>query len=109
MARLFDELAHRVTVLVHNEIEPQDLGLVRRIVGLETPAHVQSRVVTARFPFMVAVSSLIGVDTYLARGRTRNPAEVNVSAIGADFLLACNGEAVLGKHWNRNHDPHERT
>lgn len=88
VARLFDELAHRVTVLVHNEIEPQDLGLVRRIVGLETPAHVQSRVVTARFPFMVAVSSLIGVDTYLARGRTRNPAEVNVSAIGADFLLS---------------------
>jgi len=88
VARLFDELAHRITVLVHNEVEPQDLGLIRRIVTLETPAHVQAQVLTARFPFMVAVASLVGVDTYLARGRTRAPAEVSVSAIGADFLVS---------------------
>jgi len=67
---------------------PQDFGLIRRIVSLETPAHVQAQVLTARFPFMVAVSSLVGVDTYLARGRTRDPATVNVSAIGADFLIS---------------------
>jgi phage tail-like protein len=88
VAQLFDELAHRITVLVHNEVEPQDFGLIRRIVSLETPAHVQAQVLTARFPFMVAVSSLVGVDTYLARGRTRDPATVNVSAIGADFLIS---------------------
>jgi phage tail-like protein len=88
VARFFDQLAHRLTVLVHQDVSPQDLGLVRRIVALETPAHVQSQVLTARFPFMVAVASLVGVDTYLARGRTRDPASVGVSAIGADFLLS---------------------
>jgi phage tail-like protein len=88
VARFFDQLAYRVTVLVHNEVTPQDLGLVRRVVALETPAHVQSQVVTARFPFMVAVASLVGVDTYLARGRTRNPVDIGVSALGADFLLS---------------------
>jgi len=88
VARFFDELAHRVTVLVHQEIDPQDLGLIRRIVQLETPAHVQAEVRTARYPFLVAVASLIGVDTYLAKGRTRQPAEVDVSAIGQDFLLS---------------------
>jgi phage tail-like protein len=88
VADFFDELAHRITVLVHDEVSPQDLGLIRRIVSLESPAHVQAQVVTARFPFMVAVSSLIGVDTYLARGRTREPVQVDVSAIGADFLVS---------------------
>ncbi|HTE45670.1 MAG TPA: phage tail protein, partial [Gemmatimonadaceae bacterium] len=88
VAKFFDELAHRVTILVHNEVTPQDLGLVRRIVALETPAHVQSQVLTARFPFMVAVASLVGVDTYLARGRTRKQVDVGVSAIGADFLVS---------------------
>jgi hypothetical protein len=34
------------------------------------------------------VSSLIGVDTYLARGRTRAAAKVDLSAIGADFLVS---------------------
>src|SRR5262249_24700835 len=88
VARFFDRLAHRLTVLVHREVSPQDLGLVRRIVALETPAHVQSQVPTARFPFMVAVASLVSVDTYLARGRTRDPVSVGVSPCGADYLVS---------------------
>src|SRR5262249_10275669 len=30
----FDQFANRVTVLVHQEIAPQDIGLVRRVVNL---------------------------------------------------------------------------
>ena len=84
---LFDGLAHRVTVLVHQEVEPQDLGLIRRVVELETPAHVLPRVVTASYPFMVGAASLVGVDTYLSRRPPPQPVEVGRSHIGLrDFL-----------------------
>ena len=60
LAQWMGRLAHRATVLVHREVDEVDLGLVRRIVELEAPAHVDVRVVTARWPFMVGVGSLVG-------------------------------------------------
>jgi phage tail-like protein len=87
IARLFDDLAHRVTVLVHEEVDDQDFGLIRRIVDLETPAHVLSRVIPARYSFLVGMASLVGVDTYLAHRPGRAPARVGESRIGVkDFV-----------------------
>jgi len=88
IAALFDNLAHRVTVLVHENLEPQMLSLVRRVVELETPAHVLSRVLTASFRFMVGMSSLIGVDTYLGESQPSEPVRIGHSNIGErDFIL----------------------
>lgn len=85
---LFEKLANRVTVLVHQEVSPQNLGLIRRIVEMETPAHVATRVVTAREPFLVGVASLVGVDTYLNREPSREPIRIGRSALGTrEFLL----------------------
>ena len=88
IASFFERLAHRVTVLVHTEVEAPDLGLVRRVVERELPAHVEGRVLKAPGPLMVGVSSLIGVDTYLARRAETTPVRVNVSSIGVrDHLV----------------------
>lgn len=85
---LFEQLAHRVTVLAHQELEPVDLGLVRALAAREAPAHVQVRVVAARYPFLVGIASLVGVDTYLAPRAPRQPVRVDAAAIGArDFVL----------------------
>ncbi|HEU4451613.1 MAG TPA: phage tail protein [Longimicrobium sp.] len=84
----FEKLAHRLTVLVHQEVEPQDLGLIRRVVEREAPAHVEWRVVAASRPLMVGVSSLVGVDTYLGRKPGKTPVRVNQSRIGIrDFVM----------------------
>lgn len=86
-------LAHRATVLVHQEVESQDLALLRRIVRLAAPAHVDTRVISATWPLLVGVSSLVGVDTYLGPPRPPRPVRVQRSALGqGDFLL---GEALL--------------
>ncbi|OLE51723.1 MAG: hypothetical protein AUG51_21635 [Acidobacteria bacterium 13_1_20CM_3_53_8] len=89
---LFESLAHRVTILVHQDVEQQDLGLVRRVVDMETPAHVIAEVVTATDAFIVGVASLIGVDTYLNRPRSPEPVRIGMrdeaSQVGVkDFLL----------------------
>jgi phage tail-like protein len=83
----FDKFANRVTVLVHQEIEPQDLGLVRRVVNLETPAHVLARVERATQPFLAGVASIVGVDTYLAPKTPRQPARVDISFLSRDYVL----------------------
>jgi hypothetical protein len=70
-------------------VAQQDLGLIRRIVDLESPAHVEVQVVTASTPLMVGVYSLVGVDTYLGPPTPRLPVELDRSSVGtSDYLIA---------------------
>ncbi|MBX3081430.1 MAG: phage tail protein [Anaerolineae bacterium] len=88
IAQLFDALAYRVTVLVHDEVTSQDLGLIRRIVEAEIPAHVTARVLTATYQFVVGMASLVGVDTYLGKMIPPQPVEIGRSHIGVrDYIL----------------------
>jgi phage tail-like protein len=88
VAAFFDRLAHRVTVLVHQELEPQDFGLIRRVLELEAPAHLETRVERASEALLVGVWSLVGVDTYLVPKPPRGAARVGRSRLGhRDFLL----------------------
>jgi len=90
---LFDKLAYRVTILVHQEVEPQDLGLIQRIAEHEMPAHVEFRVLTASNPFLVGMASLVGVDTYLAKRIPTKQARIGKGHLGfRDFVY---GPAAL--------------
>jgi len=83
----FEDLAHRVTLFVHNDVHPQDLGLIRRIVEQETPSHVISTIAIASYPLLVGLASLIGVDTYLRPERSMKPVRVDHSRIGLNDLI----------------------
>jgi phage tail-like protein len=76
------DLAHRVTVLVHQAVEPQDLGLIRRVVELESPAHVSTRVLKASHPFLVGMAALVGVDSYLQTRAAAMPVRLGRTELG---------------------------
>jgi phage tail-like protein len=82
----FEQLAYRATIYVHDQVKPQDLGLIRRIVDLETPAHVATQIVTASHPLLVGMASLVGIDTYLEDKPAPLPARVDLSTLGRDFV-----------------------
>jgi phage tail-like protein len=87
------QLAHRATVLVYQDVAPQDLGLIRRIVELESPAHVDARVVTVSWPLMVGLYSLVGVDTFLGPPRHSLQVQLDRSGLGRGDYLS--GPAAL--------------
>lgn len=61
----YERFAYRVTLLVHEEASARERALIERVVKMEAPAHVEVRVVKARWPFLVGMASLVGVDSYL--------------------------------------------
>lgn len=84
---LFERLAHRITILVHEEVEPQDIGLIKRITAQETPAHVEFRVLSASNRFLVGMAALVGVDSYLANKIPPGSARIGKSTLGKyDFI-----------------------
>lgn len=87
VATLFDDLAHRITVLVHQAFTPKDLALVRRVVDQEAPAHVAARVQTASGRFLVGLASLVDVDTFLGVKPESGPVRVGRSQIGLRDLV----------------------
>jgi phage tail-like protein len=87
IAGLFDRLAHRATVLVHQELDEQDLGLIREIVDREAPAHVSVQVLSATHRFLVGMSSLIGFDTYVSRKPSPGKVQTDVSQLGMRDLI----------------------
>lgn len=77
-----DRLAFRATVLVHQEVEPQDLGVIRQVVELEKPAHIDVKVLTAPDAFRVGMAALVGVDSYLTPAVPTQPVRVDRSKLG---------------------------
>lgn len=65
VAEFFDETAFRTTVLVMNETSPESVGMIRRIINAEAPAHVTIDLRVASRNLIAGLSALVGVDTHL--------------------------------------------
>lgn len=97
---VFDALANRVTILLHEQASADEAGLVQKLAGLGAPAHVLVRVIRAAWPFMVGVASLIGADSFLRAPPPPRPVRAGpgpeTSALGSIDTLR--GEASLDAH-----------
>jgi phage tail-like protein len=86
VALLLDGFANRATVLVHREMDEDRLRLIRRLAQQESPAHVETTVLLAGRPLIVALTSLLGVDSYLRSRPPRPDALEQASRLGGAFL-----------------------
>lgn len=97
---LFDGLAHRVTVLVHETVDDDEFGRIAQLAARYAPAHVLTRTVRAPWPLIAGVASLVGADTFLRAPPPERPLRLHPAAEGsvvggADTLR---GAASLDAH-----------
>jgi phage tail-like protein len=83
----FASLAFRVTVIVHETVQPEELKLIERVCGLEAPAHLIVRVRRASGDFMVGLTALLSVDTYLRPAPLPESVTLDTSELGGGDLL----------------------
>lgn len=89
IAAFFEQLAFRVTILVHAEMADEDVDLVRRITMQDAPAHVRARVLRASQPLIVGLYALVGIDSYLRPRPGLDPVRVGTSRLGEkDHLVS---------------------
>jgi hypothetical protein len=81
--QFLDSLAYRITIFIHNQVDPVNLTLVKQIVEREKPAHVAATYRVAEQPFMIGMASLLGVNCYLApEPPAEDPVIVQNSRVG---------------------------
>lgn len=86
LGHLFDDAAFRVTVLVHDETDPDRRGLIARIVQRETPAHVIAEIHDAPASLILGLSALLGVETRTGPAPEISPLTLGDTLIGQGRL-----------------------
>jgi phage tail-like protein len=91
VAAFYERLAHRVLVLVRQEDRTVDLRRIAAAAATAAPAHVEASVFAVEQPLIVAASSLVGIDTYLAPPRSPGDVHIDRSRLGMGDLLVGDG------------------
>jgi len=91
VADFFERLAHRVLVLVRETPRTADRARLRQVAEAAAPAHVEITLATARQPLIVAVASLVGVDSFLLPEPPPRTARIGRTALGAGDRVAGSG------------------
>lgn len=82
----FDQHAHRVTLLIHSDMASEQRDLIARVLRREVPAHVQSNMLQGPGSLVLALSSLVAVDTHLAVPPPRQELRLGDAKINQVFL-----------------------
>lgn len=83
-----DQLAHRLVILVHEDLDGDIVRLIESVAAIEAPVHLQTDVSKATHPFMVGLASLVGVDSYLRPPEPKPAIRVDRSRLGVDGFLS---------------------
>ena len=83
---LFAGHAFRVTILVNANMSQLQRDLIARVIERETPAHVAAQILDGPGSLILALSSLVGVETRFGKVPPRHPLTLDAAEIGQVFL-----------------------
>ena len=86
LAEFFDDNAHRVTVLVHGQMDATRRALIARVLEREIPAHVVARIEQGPGSLVLALSSLLAVDSRIGPPPPRPAFTLDEAEIGQAWL-----------------------
>lgn len=86
LSEFFDNHAFRITVLVHADMDQSERDLIARVLDREVPAHIVATMVDGPGSLVLALSSLVGVDSRFGRTPPLEPLTIATAEIGQAFL-----------------------
>ena len=86
VANFFDRYANQVTVLLHGDARRLK-EVVSAALVQQMPAHLDWRVVETDHPFVLGLSPLLGVDTFIERRPPARPVILDDTYLGYEGLL----------------------
>ena len=72
---------------MHETSSPEEFALIERVCVAEAPAHVVTRVRSASADFIVGLTALLAVDTYLRPHPPAPAVAIGATALGDGSLL----------------------
>jgi len=82
----FDKYAHKVTVLLHGPARRLKAD-IEHLLAHVLPAHLQSTVVQSEHPFILGLSPLLAVDTYVEQTPAPRPVVLGDTQLSTEGLL----------------------
>ncbi len=112
--RFFDQYADRVTVLLHGPAKAKRVQ-VQEVIDQQLPAHIQYQIFETDLPFVLGLSPLLSVDTWLENTPPFRQVVLNDTALGREGVLrnpaALDPEKALylsSQHSNTSHPDIQR-
>jgi phage tail-like protein len=82
----FDKYAHKLTVLLHGPAR-QDKASIERLLGRVLPAHLQTTILVTDHPFILGLSPLLAIDTYVEKMPAPRPVVLGDTQLSTEGLL----------------------
>jgi phage tail-like protein len=102
VADFFDRYSHRVSVLLHGPAR-RERARVEEVLAAELPAHLLWRIVETDHPFVLGLSPLLAVDSFLEATPAPRRAVLDDTYLGREGLLS---NAIALSPQDANRPPH---
>ncbi len=86
MSDFFDHYAHKISVIIHHGARDYREG-VQETLAQWVPAHLQWRLIETDHPFVLGLSPLLGIDTYLEQAPAWRAVVLDDTYIGREGVL----------------------
>ncbi len=86
LEQLYEKYANQISVVIHDSAIEQ-LANLKQIISQWLPAHISYSVIESDQPFVLGLSPLLGIDSYLVDSPNYQNVKLDISQLGRESLL----------------------